>query len=162
VQAAPEDALRVVLAAFVLVADHRHLGVQVLFRNERVHHPVGFHRERPVEVLVGRREGLEIVGAVEERRAVEAQSPSSELLEDAGNRRRALEQQVLEQVRHAGLAVVFLAGADEVGDVDRRRRLGGVGKEQHPKAVAERVFGDPLDRCALCDAGGHGGPGGAG
>ncbi len=57
----------------------------------------------------------------------------------------ALEQHVLEQVRHAGLAVALVARADEVGDVDRDRRLGGIGEEQHAQAVGEQVFGDAFD-----------------
>jgi hypothetical protein len=39
-QPAPEDALRTVFAAFVFVAHHGHLGVEVLFRDERIDHPV--------------------------------------------------------------------------------------------------------------------------
>ena len=158
-QPAPQHALRAVLAALVFVADHGHLGVEVLFRDERIHHPVGLHRERPVEVLLGRGEGLEVVGAVEERRAVEAQPALAELLENAGDRGRPLEQQVLEQVRHAGLAVVLLARAHEIGDVDGRRRLGRVRKEQHPQAVRQRVLGHPFDRGALRHARREGGPG---
>ena len=161
-QAAPEHALRTVLAALVFVADDRHLGVEVLLRDERIHHPVGFHRERPVEILVGGGERLEIVGAVEERRAVETRSAAAELLEDARNRRRALEQQVLEQMRHARLAVVLLARAHEIRNVDGRRRLGGVGKQEHLQAVRKRVLGDPFDRRPLGDAGGQRRLGGAG
>ena len=158
-QPAPEHAPRTVLAALELVAHHRHLGVEVLLRNERVDHPVGFHRERPVEILVGGGEGLEVVGAVEERGAVHPHAAAPELLEDVGIRGRALEQQMLEQVRHAGLAVAFLPRADEVGDVDGRRRLGRVGEEQHLETVGERKLGDALHRGALRDAGRQGGMG---
>jgi hypothetical protein len=58
---------------------------------------------------------------------------------------RSLEQQVLEQVGHAGLAVVLVARSDHVGHVDRHRRLGVVGVQQHLQAVGEAVFVDPFD-----------------
>ena len=61
--------------------------------------------------------------------------------------RRALEHHVLEQVRHAGLAVALEARADEVRDVDRHRRLRRVGEQQHLQPVVEPVLGDALDRC---------------
>ena len=70
-------------------------------------------------------------------------------------RRRALEQQVLEQVRHAGLAVVLVRRADLVGDVDRGRRLRRVGEQQHRQPVGQPVFGDALDRRSLGDARGQ-------
>ncbi len=158
-QPAPEHALRAVLAALEFVAHHRHLGVEVLLRDERVDHPVGFHRERPVEILVGGGERLEIVGAVEEGRPVHPHAAAPEFLEDVGIRGRALEQQMLEQVRHPGLAVALVARADEIGDVDGRRRLGRVGEEQHLEAVGERVLRDALHRGALRDAGRQGGMG---
>ena len=74
--------------------------------------------------------------------------------------RRALEQQVFEQVRHAGFAVALVPAADAVGQVDRRRRLRVVGRQQHLQAVGQAVFGDALHRgdgfrrCD-CDAGGE-------
>ena len=54
----------------------------------------------------------------------------------------ALEQHVLEEVCHPGLAVAFVARADEVGDVDGHGRLRGVGEQQDLEAVVERVLGD--------------------
>ena len=56
---------------------------------------------------------------------------------------RALdEEQVLEQMRHAGLAGAFVTRADEIGDVDRDRAAAGVGKQQHTKSVGIGVFRD--------------------
>ena len=75
--------------------------------------------------------------------------------------RRALEHQVLEQVRHAGLAVVFVARADQVGDVDGDGRFRGVREQQHLQAVRQAVFGDAFDRRAQRDAFGQGQRGGA-
>ena len=49
---------------------------------------------------------------------------------------------VLQQVRHAGLAVAFVTGAHQVGDVDGHLGVGLVGIEQHAQPVGERVFRD--------------------
>ena len=48
------------------------------------------------------------------------------------------EVHVLEQVRHAGLAVAFVPGADEIGDVDRDRVAAGVGQQQDAEPVGVR------------------------
>ena len=58
------------------------------------------------QVLVGGRERLEVVRAVVPGRPVGPRAVRGELLRDVGVLRRALEHQVLEQVRHPGLAVV--------------------------------------------------------
>ena len=67
-------------------------------------------------------------------------------LGDVGVRGRALEEHVLEQVGHAGLAVAFVARADEDGHVDGDVGRGGVGEEQDAQAVVEAVFGDAFNR----------------
>ena len=61
-----------------------------------------------------------------------------------------------------GLAVVLLARADEIRDIDGRRRLRCIRKQQHPEAIGEGVLRDPLDGRALRDAGGDRGLGSAG
>ena len=58
---------------------------------------------------------------------------------------RALEDHVLEQVGHAGLAVAFVARADEDGQVDGDVGRRGIGEEQNAQAVVEAVFGDTFD-----------------
>ena len=63
----------------------------------------------------------------------------------SGNVGRPLEDHVFEQVGHAGLAVAFVARADEDGHVDRDRRPGRIGKQQHACAVGEAVLGDAFD-----------------
>ena len=63
--------LRRVLAALELVADDRHLGEQVLALDEAVDQPVGLQLDGEFEVLVGGRQRLEVVGAVEPGGAVE-------------------------------------------------------------------------------------------
>ena len=64
-------------------------------------------------------------------------------------RRRALEIHVLQQVRHAGLAVALMARSDFVGDIDADRATRLIGIEQDLQAVRQPVFGDPLDAAHL-------------
>ncbi|MDW8468381.1 MAG: hypothetical protein RML56_04600 [Burkholderiales bacterium] len=109
--------LRVVLAHLEFVAHDGHFAREVLFAQKRVHHAIGFHRERPVEVVLARRQRLEVGRAVVRRGAVVARPARDQRRLDVGVILRALEEQVLEQVRHALLAVALVARADEVGDV---------------------------------------------
>ncbi|MEJ0099259.1 MAG: hypothetical protein WDO12_05735 [Pseudomonadota bacterium] len=112
----------------------------------RIHHAVGFHRQRPVEVLVVGLEQLEEVGAVAPGAAVEAHAARAQFLADVGMLGLgALEQHVLEQVCHSRLAVVLMARADEVGHVHDDGGLGLIGKQQHAQPVGEPVFGDAFD-----------------
>jgi hypothetical protein len=123
-----QQAERAVLARLELVAHHRHLALEVGLRDARVHHPVGLEVEHELEQLGPRREGAEVVGAVEGRGAVVAHAVLHELALRVGVLRCPFEDEVLEQVRHAALAVAFVAGADQVGDVDGDRLLRPVGK----------------------------------
>ena len=141
-----EDRGRVVFAHLELVADDGHLAVEVFLRDVRVDHPVGLEIERPLQVHVGRAERLEVVRAVEPGRPVGPGAVGRQLLRDVGMVRRSLEDEVLEQVGHSGLAVVLVARAHLVGDVDRDRRLGRIGEEEHAQAVGKPVLGDALDR----------------
>ncbi len=140
-----------VLPLLVLVAHHRHLAVEVAPGDERADHAVALERDRPRQVVVARPEDVVVVGAVEPGGAVEAHATLVELAVDVRVVRRALEHHVLEQVRHARLAVVLEAAADEVGDVDRDRGLRGVREEQHLEAVGQAVLGDALDFVDLAD-----------
>ena len=45
------------------------------------------------------------------------------------------EEQMLEQVGHAGFAIAFVTGTDEVGGIDRDRAASGIRKEQDTQAV---------------------------
>ena len=140
-----QDAPGVVLAHLHLVAHHRHLGVEILARDERVDHRVGLPAEVPAQVVVVGREAGEVVGAVDPGRAVGAQPALGELGPHRAVRRRALEDQVLQQVRHAGLAVVLVARADVIGHVDRGRGLAVIGGQQDLQAVGQPVLADALD-----------------
>src|SRR5690606_40283558 len=99
----------------------------------RVDHAVGFHRQHPVEVVAAGGEGGEVVGAVLPGGGVVADAAALHLAADVAVRGRALEQQVLEQVRGAGLAVGLVHRADPVGQVDRDRGFGRVGEQQQDR-----------------------------
>ncbi len=154
-QAFQEHAERGILAHLEFVAHDGHLGRQVGLADEGIHHPVGLHLDGPPEVVVSGLDELVVVGAVEPGGAVGPGAALVELLVEVGVPGRALEHQVLEQVRHARLAVVLVAAADEVGDVHRDRGLGEVGEEQDLEAVVEPVFRDALDRGHPLDPLGH-------
>ena len=141
-----QHAAGVVLAKLELVAHHAHLAVEVLLGDERVHHAVGFHLDRPREIVVAGREGLEVGRAVVRRGAVPARAAARELFLDVGMARGALEQQVLEQVRHALLAVALVARADQVGDVHRGGVDARVGQREQAQAVRQRVLGNAFQR----------------
>ncbi len=155
-----EDALGAVLAALELVAHHGELGEQILAAHEAVDEPVALQMDGELEVLVGGGERLEVVGAVDVGGAVEAGPMVAQRLRHLRERRRPLEDQVLEEVGHARLAVALVPRADEDRHVDGDRGAGGIGKEHQPGAVGEAVLAHPLDGGDLlrrCGGGGHGG-----
>src|SRR6266568_337582 len=96
--------------------------------------------------LPARREGLEVIGPVVRGAAVVARSALLEVRLDVRKAPRAAEHQVLEEMRHSGLAVAFVARADEIGDVDGDRIDRAVGDEQDLQSVREAVLGDAFDR----------------
>ena len=104
-----QDAVGAVLARFHLIAHHRHLGVQRLACDVAVDHRIGLPAQVPAKVVVVGREAGGVIGAVEPGAAVGRQTALGEVGPDVGVLGRALEHQVLQQVGHAGLAVVFLA-----------------------------------------------------
>ena len=147
-----EDVLGVVLAALELVAHDGHLGVEQRLLHPHVDHALGFESERPPEVLVAGRDGLEIVGAVVVRAAVPLRAVVGQFLLDVAVVRRADEVQVLEQMRHAGLAVALEARADQVRHVDRDLGVRRIGEQQDAQPVGIRVFGDAAEAGFLLDA----------
>ena len=60
---------------------------------------------------------------------------------------------MLQQVRHAGLAVVLVARAHVIGQVDRGRGLGVIGDQQHLQAIGQPVLVDAFDRLHAAHAG---------
>ncbi len=148
-----QDAEWAVLSHLHFVADDGHLAVEVDACHLRVDHAIRFHRERPLQVRGRGIEGFEVIRAVVPRGRVEAHAALVQLGFLVARGRRALEQHVLEQVRHAGLAVVLVARTDQVGQVDGRLRRARVREQQDREPVRERVLRDTLDGRALRDAG---------
>ena len=154
-RALDQDAAGLVLAAFHLVAHHRHLAVEVFARDVAVDHGIGQPAQVPAQVVLVGREAGGVVGAVEAGAAVGRQAALGELGPHLRMFGRALEQHVFQQVRHAGFADVLVARADAVGQVDRRAGLGVVGHQQDLQAVGQPVFVDALDRAHCRHAGGQ-------
>ena len=142
-----------VLAALEFVAHDAELLLEVRAGDERVDHAIRFEFERPAQVLVGRGKGLVIIGAIEPRGAVGARAVLGQFLRNVRMLRRALENEMLEQMRHSRLAVILMPRTDLVGDVHRDDRFRRIRKKQHAKPVRQAVFrdafhrGDPLDAC---------------
>ena len=137
---------RAVLPRLELVAHNGHLRVEIAPSDRGVHHAVGLDLQNVVERLPARRESLEVIGPVVRGAAVEARSALLEVRLDVRKAPRPAEHQVLEEMRHSGLAVAFVARADEVGDVDGDRIDRAVGDEQDLQSVREAVLGDAFDR----------------
>ena len=152
-----EDPRRLALPVLELVADDRELGLEIVVGDRRVRHHVGVEVERPVEVVLARRERRVELRGVVRRQAVLARGAAVlEELPHAAVARAALEHHVLDQVGHAGLAVALLARADVDHGVDGEGRSGGVGDEQDLEAVGEPVLGHAFDRPDLGRRGEHG------
>ena len=156
-----ERAVRaVVVRPALLVLDDLALVVEVLLaqRVEQRRHPVGLEPEGEVE-LVGRQR-LEVVRPVEPRRAVHR--PAGRLDErdvlGLGDVPRALEHDVLEEVREAGLARDLVLGPDVVPEVDRDDRREVVLGDDDAQAVVETLVAEG----DLGDGGGHGDLSGSG
>ncbi len=141
----------VVVALAALVLDDVPLVLHGLFveRGEQRAHPVGLQPERELQ-LMGRH-GLEVVGALEARGAVEGAAGALHQLEVAVplDLRGALEHQVLEEVSQARTALDLVAGTDVVPEADRGDRGQVVLGEDHPQAIGQAVLG----RCQAAGTG---------
>ena len=140
-----ENSLGAVLPALELIADDGELGEEILPLDEAVDEPVALEMDGEIEVFVAGREGLEVVRAVNVRRAVEAGAVIAQRLRHLRESRRPLEDEVLEEVGHSRLAVALVPRADEDRHVDRDRRPRRIGEEDEPGAVVEDVLGHPFD-----------------
>ena len=86
---------------------------------------------------------LPVIGAVGVGRSVERRPGALQRLEvPAVVVLRALEHQVLEQVREAGVARALVLRTDVIPDVDRDDRAGVIFVEQDVESVVERVLGE--------------------
>ena len=126
---------RRILARLELIAHDAELLLELVGADVGVHEPVGLEIERPVQVRVGRGDGLEVVGAVVPRGPVPLRAVVAQLLGHVLVSGRALEDHVLEQVRHPGLAVPFVARTDHHGEVHGDRRFCGIGDNQYMEPV---------------------------
>ena len=139
-----QDSERVVLAHLEFVTDDRHFLRQRFRGDEGVDHPIGFHLEREVEVLIARDHGLVVVRSVRPRRTIEAGAVVLQALPRIRVIRRSLEHHVLEQVGHPLFAAAFLSRPYEVGDVHRDIRGTLIREEQDTQAVRKAILGDTL------------------
>ena len=141
-----DDAVRAVLVALAaFVADDVLLVRQALLIDdfEEVPHAIGFEPQRRLELI--RRNGLEVIGAIETGGAVDA--GRADASEDAEVRvvfdvLRALEHHVLEQVRKAGPAWRLVRGTDVVPHADADERHAMIFREDHFEPVRQRVLFD--------------------
>ena len=139
-----ENTLGGIFAALEFIAHHGHFRIKVGLPDETVHQPVGFERNGEFQVFVRGGKGLEIVHAVHRGAPIKLRAVILQGLGHVGIPGRAFEDHMLEQVRHAGLSVTFVARTDQHGEVDGDLRLGVVREEQRAKTVVELVFGDAL------------------
>ena len=162
-----------VLVGLHLVDDDRALALELAGIDADVLHRVGQPGQHPVARGVAGVELAEVVGAVIPGGAVPVDAAPGQLLLGIRDLLGALEEHVLQQVRHAGFARPFVARSHLVDQVDGHGGLGLVRAQQHGQAVGELVLGDAVDRLAhLHDAGdvrgrggfdrGHGGGGDGG
>ena len=162
-----------VLVGFHLVDDDRALALELAGVDADVLHRVGQPGQHPVARGIACVELAEVVGAVIPGGAVPVDAAPGQLLLGIGDLLGALEEHVLQQVRHAGFARPFVARSHLVDQVDGHGGFGLVRAQQHGQAVGELVLGDAVDGLAhLLDAGdargrggfdrGHGGGGDGG
>ncbi len=141
-QALDQNAERRIFALFVFVAHHGHFAIEVFPGDKRMQHAIGFHVDRPFQVVIAGLEDFIVIGAVDVGGAVERHAALAEILGNRRMGRGALEHQVFQQMRHACFAVILETRSDQVSHVDGYRRLGRIGKQQDFEAVGKLVFGD--------------------
>jgi hypothetical protein len=121
-----------------LLQDHVALRVDVLVGEAQVRHPVRLHPHDQGQAVL--RDHLEVGGeVVAGDGVVVAAVPGHDLRELAGrDLLRALEHQVLEEVRQAGLRLRAVGGADPVPEPVRHDRRPAVRHDDDLEAVVER------------------------
>ncbi len=133
----------VVVALTALVLDDIALVLQRLLieRSEKRAHAVGLQPECEFQLVRGH--GLEVVGPLEARRAVQRAASSLYELEVAVavDLRRALEHEVLEEVGKPRPSLGLVARADVVPEADRGNGSEVVLGEHHAQPIGEPVLG---------------------
>ena len=135
-----QDTSGAVLALLHLVAHHSHFRIKVFAGDEAVDHGIGLPGQVPAQVVVVGRKTRGVVGAVIPGAAVGGEAPLVEVGPDLGVLGGTLEQQMLQQMRHAGLAVTLLPRTHAVGHVDRCGGFGFVRYQEQLQTVGEAVF----------------------
>ena len=116
------------------------LELRVRQRGQQVPHPIGFHPERQLERVA--RHDLPVVRAVGVRRPVQQGPGLLERLEVAVIVvLRALEHQVLEEVRKPGAPGRLVLRSHVIPEVDRDDRTGMIFVDQDVEAVLETMMG---------------------
>ena len=136
-----------------LLLDHRDLVGQVFLGEPRAAHPVRLQEQAPGQRVA--RQHLEVVRVVQVGAAVEGAAGGlhvAEVLEllQVG---RALEHQVLEEVREAGAPLRLGPDADVVVDGDRHHRGAAVRRQQDPEAVVQNLADQRVRRRGQCRSG---------
>ena len=129
-------------ALVVLFKDHLELRLHLLVGEHQLGHPVGLELHHRLEVLAG--DALEVAGVVLRGEGVLLAADRGDLLGEAARRvlGGALEQQVLEEMREAGLAGRLVGGADLVPDHVGDDRRAPVRDHDHFEAVGQREVAD--------------------
>jgi hypothetical protein len=138
---------RLILPALQFVAHDGHLRLAICIGDERVAHAVGFEPDSEFKLIA--RHGLEVVGAVVPSGRIKIRADA---LERGGDlraaifieRRRALEEHVLKQMRRAGVADRLVARADAIEHQTGDDRRDAVLNEQHFQAVRQTIFADAV------------------
>ena len=99
---------RVILAAFHFVADDGKFRRQVFGRYARPKHSVGFHFQRPVQLLLTGSEAFIKVGPIIRSRSIEFPTFGVQLSNDILAFRRALEHHVFKQMGHSSFAIALM------------------------------------------------------
>ena len=140
-----QDPLRAVFTVFEFVANDGELRHEVFAFDEAIDETIALELDTKLEVLFGGRERFKIVGPVDVGRAVEVRSVVAEGFGDIRESRCTLEDQVFEQVRHAGFAVAFMSRAYHYRHVDADGGAGCVGEQQQPCTVVKAILANPFD-----------------
>ena len=155
-----DEAIRLIVALPFLVLNDPALFVEHISSNrtKQMPHPVAFEEQRAIER--GGRHILEIIGAIEAGGAViVGRADLLQRLEEIARRiLAAVEHQMLEEVREAGLPRGLVLRADVVPDAHRNDRRLAVGVHDDAQPVGE---GEGLERNVDC-AGERGGGDGRG
>ncbi len=137
-----ERVLRIVFGAHTPFLEHDVLLLVEILGLE-VAHPIGFERDRHVDMILVDR--LEVIGEVRFRERVILAAVLLDYLRELFGPQLlgALEHQMLAQMRQTGPAELLVARADAVKNIERRQRRLVILEHQHAKPVGQRLS---LDR----------------